>query len=923
MKRSVLTIGSHVFPAGALLLVACSSSDGAGPNGGNGGSTQALGGATHDVGSSLPIPSGGNTSSSTTAASSSTLKGTGGAAGSAAGGQSTGGGVPVTASSGGAGAGGASASVPQIGGAGAGGTPVLSGGTRSTGSSAGLGGAHSGGNAGSSGGTPSAGSGAGGSSSLNCGTPPTSTGYSIDATGVTFTVGSGKLRVQVCKEDIIRVAYTSAASLPTKASLSVSATWAPVPFCVSEAAGTVTLSTARMKAKVATSSGAVSFTDLSDTVILSENSKSTTAATVEGTSTYKIQTAFASPASEALYGLGQHQDSNMNLKGKSVRLLNANTQINIPMLVSNKGYGILWDNYSTSDFSSNTSSFSYTSEAGEMVDYYFFYGPSIDSVIAQYRTTTGAAPLFPKWAYGLFQSKDHYSTQKEVLNVVDGYRNNNIPVDVVVQDWNYWDPYSWGSHIMDPARYANPATLVSTMHTAHIHGMISIWPLYQYMANPPSATDQDNYKALDAIKALFPSGGSHHFYDTFNAEARTLVYQQIYDRLIGKYEWDGIWADNTEPQAYPDAINPNGNGMRGVTTALGKGALYINAYSLQHNKALYEGWRKVGPTSKRVYILTRSAFAGQQRYSAAVWSGDINADLATYVKQIPAGLNYALAGMPYWTTDIGGYFGTPTEEVFTRWFQFGAFCSQFRIHGQATKELYGNQWSTTGKANLLAIDQLHYRLMPYIYSLAAKVTNEGYTMMRHLIFDYPNDTKVFDIKDQFMYGPAILVNPVTATGVTSRSVYLPAGTWYDFWTGSTTAGGTSVTANAPLSQIPLYVRAGSIVPMGPVIQYATQSADPLEIRIYKGANGTFTLYEDEGDTYAYETGASSRISFTWDNAAQQLNIAAREGTFPGMLANRTFNVVFVGTSHGEGIAVTPTADQVVKYDGSATSVHVP
>lgn len=830
--------------------------------------------------------------------------GMGGVAGSLPGGSS--------AQTAGANTGGASA---RTGGANAGGTRGPSGGSVAT--SPGTGGTNTGGTRGL-GGTASGGTSTAATTSLNCSAPPTSNGYTVDATGVTFAVGSGKLRLQVCKEDIIRVEYTSASTLPAKTSLSVSATWASVPFCVSETGGTVTITTARMKAKVVTSTGVISYTDLSDTVILSETTKSTTAATVEGTNTYKVQTGFNSPSNEALYGLGQRQDGNMNLKGKSVHLLNANTQINIPLLVSNKGYGIFWDNYSTSDFSSTTSSYSYTSEAGEMVDYYFYYGPSIDRVIASYRATTGAAPLFPKWAYGLFQSKDR--TQTEVLNVVNGYRKNDIPVDVVVQDWNYWDPYSWGSHVMDPSRYSNPSTMLDTMHAANIHGMISIWPSYQYMANPPSATDQDNYKALDAIKALIPSGGSHHFYDTFNAEARTLVYQQIYDRLLGKYGWDGIWADNTEPQAYPDSINPSGNGMRGYTTAIGKGALVINAYPLQHNKALFEGWRKVGPSGKRVYILTRSGYAGLQRYSAAVWSGDIQADLATYVKQIPAGLNYALAGMPYWTTDIGGYFGTPTEELFTRWFQFGAFCSQFRIHGQAPKELYGNQWSAAGKANLLAIDQLHYRLMPYIYSLAAKVTNEGYTMMRHLIFDYPSDTNVFNIKDQFMYGPAILVSPVITTGATSRSVYLPAGTWYDFWTGSAAAGGTTVTANAPLSQLPLYVRAGSILPMGPMIQYATQSADPLEIRIYEGQDGSFVLYEDEGDTYDYETGEYSNITMSWNDASRQLSIGAREGSFTGMLGKRTFNIVFVGVNHGNGTAVTATADQVVSYDGSAVVI---
>jgi alpha-D-xyloside xylohydrolase len=452
--------------------------------------------------------------------------------------------------------------------------------------------------------------------------------------------------------------------------------------------------------------------------------------------------------------------------------------------------------------------------------------------------------------------------------------------------------------------------------------MISIWPEYQYMASPPSADDQDNYKALNAINALYPSGGTHHFYDTFNADARTLVYQQIYDRLLAKYGWDAIWADNTEPQAYPDSIN-----MHSVDTALGKGALYINAYPLQHLKALYEGWRKVGPNTKRVYVLTRSAFAGEQRYGGACWSGDINSDFATYAKQIPAGLNYALAGMPYWTTDIGGYWGgsvdwssSANSDLFTRWFQFGAFCSVFRIHGQGARELYGSMWNATTKANLLAIDNLHYRLMPYIYSLAAKVTNEGYTIMRHLVFDYPTDTNVFNIKDQFLFGPALLVNPVTSVGATSRSVYLPAGTWYDFWTGSTQTGGARPTVNAPLSQIPLFVKAGSIVPMGPMIQYATQSIDPLEIRVYQGQNGSFVLYEDEGDTYNYETGAFSRIPFTWDETAKTLTIGARTGTYTGMPTSRTFNIVWVGSNHGNAIDVTATADKVVSYTGSTVVV---
>jgi alpha-D-xyloside xylohydrolase len=752
--------------------------------------------------------------------------------------------------------------------------------------------------------------------------------YTADANGVTFSMNVGLMRLQVCQEDIIRVQYTTNASLPAKTSLSVNKVWDIPSFSVTDNAGIVTITTSRMKAKVNKSNGSISYTDLDDNVILSEdstNSKTVTAVTVEGVSTHKIETLFNSPADEALFGLGQHQDNVMNRKGTNRRILNANTEINVPVLVSNKGYGIFWDNYSTSNFyggeSSNTK-YRYVSEAGEMVDYYFFYGPGIDRVVALYRTATGAAPLFPKWAYGLFHSKDKYGRQSELLAVKDGYRNNKIPLDCIVQDWDYWTPYTWGSHFMDESRYPDPAGMMTNLHNANVHGIISIWPEYEYTSTPRKTGDQDNYNALNAIGALYPSGGNHHFYDTFNANARTLVYQQIYDRLLGKYGWDGIWADNTEPQAYPDAIN-----MRTVNTALGKGALYINAYPLQHSKALYEGWRKVGPNQKRVYVLTRSAFAGQQRYGSTCWSGDINCDFATYAKQIPAGLNFAIAGMPYWTTDIGGYWGhsvdwstSANNELFTRWFQYGAFCPIFRIHGGGSRELYGNQWSATTKANLLTIDNLRYRLMPYIYSLAWKVTHEGYSIMRPLVFDYRNDSNVFNIKDQFLFGPAFLVNPVTSAGATSRSVYLPSGTWYNFWTGSTQNGGSRISASAPLSEIPLFIKAGSIVPMGPNIQYATQSIDPLEIRVYKGQNGSFTLYEDQGDTYNYESGQYSQISFTWNESTQQLTIGARTGSYSGMPVNRTFNIVWVTSNHGNGVNVS-AADQVVNYDGTQVVVN--
>ena len=886
----------RVVPFVAALLVAACGSEGDERHSASGGTGAGSGASTS--GGTAPGGASGRSGANSSGGGGASHAGTASTAGSAS-----------ALGGAGANAGGTAGITPQAG-AGPGGTAATSGGA--AGQSAGA-----------------AGMAGMGGSPLVCPDPPaTGSTFVVDERGVTFTLTSGRVRLEVCADDVFRVEYTTAAQFSTTASLSVNKVWTPPTFCVTAAGGAVTIGTARLKAKVDTTSGIVSYATADDQPILAETSKSLTAATVEGVATNKLQTAFDSPADEALFGLGQRQDSVMNLKGKNVHLLNANTQINIPLLVSNRGYGVFWDNYSTSDFyggDTNNTRFRYQSEAGEMVDYYFFYGPSLDHVIALYRTATGAAPLFPKWAYGLFQSKDKYGSTTELLNVKNGYRNAKIPVDVIVQDWDYWTPYTWGSHYMDESRYPDPASLVTQLHDANIHTMISIWPLYQTASSEKKAGELDNYKALDGIGALFASGGTHHFYDTFDADARTLVYQQIHDRLLGKYGWDAIWADNTEPQAYPDSVN-----VRAADTALGKGALNINAYPLQHNKGLYEGWRKLGPNDKRVYILSRSAFAGQQRYAAATWSGDIDSNLPTAVKQVPAGLNYALAGMPYWTTDIGGYWGhdldwssSDNNELFTRWFQFGAFCPVFRIHGGGSRELYGNQWSATTKANLLAIDELRYRLMPYIYSLAWKVTSEGYTIMRHLVFDYPKDKNVFDIKDQFMFGPALLVNPVLTAGATSRNVYLPAGTWYDFWTGANEEGGRTASFPAPLSQLPLFVRAGSIVPLGPNIQYATESADPLELRVYPGADATFTLYEDAGDTYDYESGKYATVTFSWNDAQHQLTIGARAGTYEGMLASRTFNVVIVGADHGTGGVVTAAPDKTVTYSGAGLVVTVP
>jgi alpha-D-xyloside xylohydrolase len=931
MKLRLLSIVRFTLVAEALLLMACQSSGpggsgstaSGGASGGTAGAggTQATGGSAATGGAGLGGATGGagGGAGGTGGTSATSTTGKGGAGGTASGGAGG-----TTVASGGAGAGGRGGAGGSGGTVGSGGTTGATGGSAVGGRTGGTGGAGAGGTSTQpgSGGVGSGGQTGTGGTTVTCTDPaPTSSSVTVDAAGVAFTVGSGKMKVYVCRDDIIRVQYTSTSTLPKKDSLSISNKWTtPTPFCATESGGVVTITTARMKAKVNVSSGLVSYTDLADKAIVAETSKSTTAATVEGTSTFKIATAFSSTSDEGLFGLGQRQDGNMNMKGKSSRLYNDNSWIHITVMVSSKGYGLLWDNYSTSNFSSTGTATSFTSDAGEGVDYYFFYGPTLDQVIAGYRTATGGTPLFPKWAYGLFHSKDKYARQTEILAVKDGYRNAKIPIDCIVQDWDYWSPSAWGSHVMDPSRYPDPKAMLDQFHTAHIHGMISIWPVFQDKSNP-------NFNELSAAGFLLDKGGSsgHQFFDTYDPEAQKMFWRQQNEQLVSKYGWDGIWADNTEPQDYPSGTINRAT----ANTALGKMALVVNAFPIGHAKALYEGWRSTGPKDKRIYVLTRSATAGQQRYGTTMWSGDINCDFPTYTKQIPAGLNFMASGFPYWTTDIGGYWGhegridwttAASNEMFTRWFQYGAFSPIFRIHGGGARELYGSQWSATTKANLLKIDNLRYRLMPYIYSLAWKVTSEGYTIMRPLVFDYQTDSKVFDIKDQFLFGPALLVNPVTAAGVTSRQVYLPAGTWVDFWTGETKQGGASSSMPAPLDSIPILVKAGSIVPMGPMIQYATESIDPLEIRVYKGQNASFVLYEDEGDTYNYETGKYSEIRFTWDDAAGQLTIGARTGSYTGMPASRTFNVVWVGANHGNGLEVTATPDQVVKYDGSEVSV---
>ena len=565
----------------------------------------------------------------------------------------------------------------------------------------------------------------------------------------------------------------------------------------------------------------------------------------------------------------------------------------------------------------------WSSEAASAIDFYYCYGPSIDSVIRAYRGLTGHAPMPGKWALGYWQSKERYNTQQEWLDIAKEYRSRQEPIDNLVQDWFYWDPHPWGSHAWDSARYPDPKAAIDELHDIyHMHLMTSVWGRFD---TPKTADDPfgANYREMTARGYLYPNLSG--YYDAFNPAARDLFWQQI-DSAIFSKGVDAWWLDASEPEVDMQAF-------RERQTFAGIGARVLNAWPLMHTTGVYRHQR-VRTEKKRVFILTRSAYAGQQRNGAATWSGDITANWKVFAAQIPAGLNFCLSGIPYWTTDIGAFF-VPTEtfpggagnpayrELFTRWFQYGAFCPIFRAHGTNTpREL----WRFGPNEPILAsYDRLRYRLLPYIYSEAWQVTHADGTLMRPLVMDFRTDAVARSRADEFMFGPSLLVCPVLKAGATEREVYLPGGTdWIDFWKGTPYHGGKTTVARAPIETMPLFVRAGSIVPMGPPLQWATEKPeDPIELRIYPGADGHFQIYEDENDNYDYERGDYATIPMSWNDSARVLKIGERKGYFPGMLAHRTFRIVVVRPGHGTGPNELRTPDTVTTYTGQAMQVAIP
>jgi alpha-D-xyloside xylohydrolase len=604
---------------------------------------------------------------------------------------------------------------------------------------------------------------------------------------------------------------------------------------------------------------------------------------------------------------------------------------------------LLWKPPAAGAATSDTATTSLWSEVGDGIDYTFVYGPAIDDVVAGYRRITGPAPMIPRWALGLWQSRQRYETAKASLDVVDGFRKRGIPFDNIVQDWFYWKEDSWGSHEFDPARFPDPDKWVRAIHDKHARLMISVWgKFYPGTKNFEEMRTQGFLYQRNLSEGLRDWVGSeggypYTFYDAFNPAAGKLFWAQM-ERTLFRKKVDAWWLDAPEPDLLP---TPTLDGQRGYMhpTALGSGPRMLNAYSLYNSKSVYEGQRAAAP-DQRVFILTRSAFAGQQRYGAAVWSGDITSTWTALRAQIPAGLGMSVSGVPYWTMDIGGFSVPPRfaakkpaaedaeewRELNTRWFQFGTFVPLLRAHGEApNREMWemGGESHAAYKAHV-KFDRIRYRLLPYLYALAGAVTHQGGTMMRPLVMDFRGDAKARDVSDQFMFGPALLVSPVTTYKARSRPVYLPAASgWYDFWTGAAVAGGQTLDVAAPYDVMPVHVRAGSIIPTGPELMYTDEKpADPIVLWVYAGADGQFTLYEDDGLTYGYEKGAAARIPIRWNEAIQTLTIGKREGAFPGMPAARTFEVVLVSKDRPTGFSFTPKADKSTRYEGAAVDLKL-
>lgn len=590
------------------------------------------------------------------------------------------------------------------------------------------------------------------------------------------------------------------------------------------------------------------------------------------------------------------------------------------------------------------------SEMSPDMDYYFIAGQNLDEVISGYRTLTGKASLYPKWTLGFWQSRERYQSSKDIEDNMKKFRDLHIPVDNIVQDWNYWKLDSWGSHEFEAARYPNPQAMLDSVHAMNGRFMISVWPKFYDTVKNYKELDSKGWMYHQAIKDDIHDwlGFRGSFYDAYSDGARKMFWRQMDENLYTKYKFgiDAWWMDASEPNVRDCTPMWYRKALSGPT-ALGTSTEYFNAYSIVNADAIYNGQRSVNP-NQRVFLLTRSGFAGEQRYSTATWSGDIATRWEDMRAQMTAGLNYSMAGLPFWGMDQGGfcvenrYVAAQQEfdktgkenadlkewrELQARWNQFGCFVPLYRTHGQwPTREVWNIAPADhPAYKTIVAYDKLRYRLMPYLYSMAGMVHFKDYTMMRGLVMDFNGDDNVYDIKDQWMFGPALMACPVGEYQKYSRNVYLPKQKgWYDFYTGKHYAGGQTIVADAPFDKIPVFVPEGSILPVGPEMEWSDQKkAELIDLYVYAGKDGSYTLYEDEGTNYNYEKGKYAMIDFKYNDAQKTVTIAARKGAFDGMLQKRRFNIVLVSDNNQQGISLAKAPKgKMVKYAGKAVTVKL-
>ena len=778
---------------------------------------------------------------------------------------------------------------------------------------------------------------------------PISSGQSYSRTdlGIRTAIDGIGIEIQFYSPSIVRIVKWPEGKSFSKESLSVTMTPQKTDLGLKQKGDELIVRSKAIAVSLNLRNGTISFMTAGSGLLLSESEAGAgfTGFNDAGTETYSAYQAFVLDKNDAIYGLGGQQDGKMIRRNVTLNMIQGNTDDYIPFFVSVKGYGLFWDNCSPTVFKDTPEVTSFKSDVGECIDYYVMYGGNADGVIARMRDLTGQVPMFPLWTFGYWQSRERYRSQDELVGVVSKYRELGVPLDGIIQDWQYWgNNYLWNAMEFLNADFYNPQKMVDDVHGMNAHMIISIWNSF--------GPETKQYRELEKIGALmdfktWPMSGSDKWppmldypsgvrpYDPFNPEARD-IYWRYLNKGLFSFGIDGWWIDSSEPDHMDFKPSDLDN-----KTYLGSFRKVRNAFPLMTVGGVYQHQRSVS-SDKRVFILTRSAFAGQQRYASNVWSGDVTASWTALRNQISSGLNFSLSNIPYWNSDIGGFFlsryskkleDAEYRELYARWMQFGAFCPMMRSHGtDAPREIY--QFGKKGDRIYDAIEKsikLRYSLLPYIYSAAWDVTSNRSSMMRALAMDFPSDSKALDINDQYMFGKSFLVCPVTTamysrdtkedfSAVGKRELYLPSGTdWIDFWTGEKLRGGQIVIKEAPVDIIPLYVRAGAIIPIGPDVQYATEKRwDNLEIRIYAGADGLFTLYEDENDNYNYEKGAYSNITFRWNDAGKTLTIGDRKGSFPGMLSEQKFRIILVGKNKGTGTETPKQWDKEITYEGKRT-----